>query len=40
MRGASDDARYEGGWQDDQQHGFGVEDWVEGARFEGEYNMS
>ena len=33
-------ARYEGGWKDDQQHGYGVEEWVEGAKYSGDYNMS
>ena len=30
--------RYIGKWFDDRQHGCGVEEWPDGAKYEGEYS--
>jgi hypothetical protein len=34
-----DGAVYEGEWKDDQQHGYGVEKWVDESKYEGYYVM-
>lgn len=31
--------RYIGKWFDDRQHGYGVEEWPDGAKYEGEYSV-
>ena len=33
----NDGAKYEGYWEEDKQHGQGLETWPDGARYEGQY---
>ena len=32
-----DGAKYEGNWEEDKQHGQGLETWPDGARYDGSY---
>jgi len=32
-----DGAKYEGYWEEDKQHGDGLETWPDGAKYEGQY---
>ena len=33
----ADGAIFEGSWSNDKQHGYGVESWPDGARYEGAF---